>query len=217
MKRYREDSRWRSMGFLMAIACILFSAFYLLFLFISISTMDASTPVDSRLLSPISIFLAVGVFSAVWAIAQKLDNQFVWLGFTSFWLYYLLLPKLLGATQPRHRYTKKWSGEHRDMCKIRTAVNVPSGRDGIIHCDGLNFLAGAQSIFLPEKTFPLLMEANPDYNEEISAMCEDVTDHEALLVYFNNLTDNWYLPPPKNKVNLPLACSSAIYRWNSIW
>jgi hypothetical protein len=198
MKRYREDSRWRSMGFLMAIACILFSAFYLLFLFISISTMDASTPVDSRLLSPISIFLAVGVFSAVWAIAQKLDNQFVWLGFL-FLVVLSIASKTPGAISLATDIQKNGLGytsrQWQDSESL-AFVKLHAGNRKVYSnvSDVLNFLAGAQSIFLPEKKFPLLMEANPDYNEEISAMCEDVTDHEALLVYFNNLTDNWYLP-----------------------
>ncbi len=61
---------WRTMGIVMPISCLLFSISYVLFLYISISSFDAATPVDARILSPLLIILIVGVFSALWTVLQ---------------------------------------------------------------------------------------------------------------------------------------------------
>jgi hypothetical protein len=46
LKRPLRDIDWRSMGFVMPVSCLLFFVSYMLFLLISISFLDAATPVD---------------------------------------------------------------------------------------------------------------------------------------------------------------------------
>jgi len=87
IRKYRKrliDIEWRSLDILIPVSCVLFSASYILFLYISISFMDASTPVDARLLSPILVLMTLGIISGIWSITQKLKMPVVWLIFIVF-------------------------------------------------------------------------------------------------------------------------------------
>jgi hypothetical protein len=83
-KRYLKDFHWRSFSFVITVCSLLFSLSYLLFLIFSISFVDASTPVDTRLLSPILTILIIGLFPAIWLISQTLKKQIIWLAFLVF-------------------------------------------------------------------------------------------------------------------------------------
>ncbi len=50
--------------------------------------------------------------------------------------------------------------------------------------DVLNFLTEKQSLSIPVKTFSNTMETNSLFNEQLDTVCKDITEREALLVYF---------------------------------
>jgi hypothetical protein len=203
-KRHRRDINWRSvnwrsMGIMMPVSCLLFSVSYLLFLFISISFLDASTPVDTRLLSPILVLLIVGVFSAIWTVSQTLKKPVVWLCFL-FLISIAVLMKTPEAIRSAAAiqenglgYTSRQWQNSESMAFVKLLPN-----DVMIYSNGadiLGFLTEKQSLSIPAKTSSGTMEANSLYNEEIDAMCKDIIiEKGALLVYFNQVTWRWYLP-----------------------
>ena len=62
--------------------------------------------------------------------------------------------------------------------------------------DVIRFLAEKESLSIPEKISPLTMEPNHQYKEEIEAMCEDIRNNNAILVYFKLIDWKWFLPTP---------------------
>jgi hypothetical protein len=180
------------------VSCLLFSFFYLLFLFISISFFDASTPVDSRILSPVFVLLIVGVFSAIWTVSQTLKKPMLWWCF--FFFLILLIPiKIQDSLQSASTihenglgYTSKQTQDSESIAFIRSL-----DEDMQIYSNGeyvIDFLTERESHSLPERVSSVTMESNPRYNNEIKAICTDIIENRALLVYFKVNTWSLYLP-----------------------
>jgi hypothetical protein len=193
-----RDINWRSIGIVVPVSCLLFSFFYLLFLFISISFFDASTPVDSRILSPVFVLLIVGVFSAIWTVSQTLKKPMLWWCF--FFFLILLIPiKIQDSLQSAaaiHEnglgYTSKQTQDSESIAFIRSL-----DEDMQIYSNGeyvIDFLTERESHSLPERVSSVTMESNPRYNNEIKAICTDIIENRAVLVYFKVNTWSFYLP-----------------------
>ena len=197
-KRPLRDINWRSIGIVMPVSCLLFSLSYLLFLIISISFLDASTPVDMRLLSPIFLTLTVGVFSAIWTVSQTPKKPMVW------WCFLLFVALSIAIKTPDAiRFASDiqknglgyTSRQWRDSESIAFAMLL--AQDVRIYSNGpdiLGFMTEKKCLSIPEKTSSRTMRANPHYNEEIEAMCKDIKEKRALLIYFNLINWRWDLP-----------------------
>jgi hypothetical protein len=200
-KRHLRDINWRSMGIVMPVSCLLFSVSYLLFLFISISFLDAATPVDTRLLSPIFVTLIVGVFSAIWTVSQTLKKPMVW------WCFLLFVASSISIKTPEAirsaaairknglGYTSRQWRDSESIAFVKLlAEDVRIYSNG---ADVLGFLTEKKSLSIPAKMSSITMEANPLYNEESEAMWKDIKENRALLVYFNLIDWRWDLPTQK--------------------
>jgi len=219
IRKYRKrliDIEWRSLDILIPVSCVLFSASYILFLYISISFMDASTPVDARLLSPILVLMTLGIISGIWSITQKLKMPVVWLIFIVFMALAIIIKSFQAIPAAADIQKNGLDYTSRQWQNSETLQFVKGHGGGIrIYSNGsdvYNFLTGDQAVFMPGKTDPLTRLPNPDYNKEIMAVCKDVTDNGALLVYFNQITWRWYLPVPKeieSTCQLPVSRSFA--------
>jgi hypothetical protein len=196
-KLHLRDINWRSTGIVMAMACLLFSASYLLFLFISLSFFDASTPVDARLFSPILVILIPGGFSAIWSVAQTLKKPMLW----RFFLVFLVLSICIktpdairsGASIRKNGlgYTSLPWRESASIAYVKSlAGEMKIYSNG---ADAIGFLTENQSLSIPKKKSPTTMKANPTYKKEIEAMCQEIMENGALLVYFNTI-GRGYLP-----------------------
>lgn len=60
--------------------------------------------------------------------------------------------------------------------------------------DVLGFLTGKQSLDIPIKTDPVNVASNGMYVSEMEAMCNDITEKGAILVYFNEIWWRSYMP-----------------------
>jgi hypothetical protein len=196
-KRHLEDINWRSLGFVMAVCCLLFIFSYLLFLFISISFVDAATPVNARLLSPILTILIVGLFPTIWFISQTLKKQMVWYGFLIFIALFIALktPEAIRTAVDIQEnglgYTSRQWQDSQTMAFVK-----PFADDVKIYTNGSDvivFLTDKQSQSLPSKRFPGTLEVNLRYNEEVEVMCKHVIENKAVVVYFNKINRD-YLP-----------------------
>ena len=196
-KIHPRDNDWRSMDIMMATICLLFSFFYLLFLFISLTFFDASTPVDVRLLSPILVFLIVGVFPVIGTLTRILNKPIVWWFFiiSATLSIAIKTPDAIHSAATIHDnglgYTSKQWRESPTIAFVNSLSN-----DQTIYSNGadvIGFLTDNESLPLPKKNSPTSLEANPGYNDEIRAMCKDIMDNGALMVYFNAI-GRGYLP-----------------------
>jgi hypothetical protein len=197
-KRHPREDCWRSIDIMMPVSCLLFTIFYLLFLFLSINFMDASTPVDKRLLSPIFCILIVGVFPAIWAVSKTLKAPLVWWGFLLCVALSISIkmPEAIQTAAEIHNnglgYTSRQWQDSESMALVKLLPdNVKIYSNG---ADIISFLTEKKSISIPNKAFPVTREVNPLYNDQINDMCKLIVEKGALLVYFNQITWRWYLP-----------------------
>jgi hypothetical protein len=189
-RRYLIESNWRSMGFIVPVSCLLFSASYLLFLFVSINFFDATVPVDERILSPVFLLLIVGVFSAPWAVFNKLKITMI--GWCLLFFLILTIPlKIIDAAiqssdilESGLGYTSKQWQDSQGVAFIRLL-----GEDRRIFSpqpEILAFLTGKRISDIPVKYNRFTTVKNPIYDREIEAMCKNVRENGALIIYFNS-------------------------------
>lgn len=213
VKRDFKDIDWRSTEIIMAAVCILFSIAYLLFLWISISFVDASTPVDARILMPMLIMMITGIFSILWFITQELKKPTEWLSFL------FLVSIFIGTNIPGTITSVKNlqnnglgfnSLQWQDSESIAFIKSFPeNARIFSNGADILGFLTGRDYLSIPKKLSPLTMGTNLNYNAEISAMCKDVIDEHAYLLFLDQLNYRKYLP---SQADIELKCELPILK-----
>jgi hypothetical protein len=212
-KRRSRDISWRSIDTLMPVTSLLLFGSYLIFLFISITFLDASTPVDARLLSPILCITIVGVSSAIWTISKTLKAPLVWWGFLLCVAFSISL-KTPDAIRSAATIQENGSGyTSKQWQNSATMEFVKLLPDNVkIYSNGpdvLSFLTEKKASSLPDITFPVTREANTLYDEQIDAVCKLIAEKRALLVYFNQITWRWYFPTQKQ---LALTCNLPVLR-----
>jgi len=197
-KRRSRAIDWRRMDIVMTASCLLFFFSYMLFLFISISFFDAATSVGDRILSPILVFLIVGIFSAMWTVSQMLKEPVVWWGFLLLIALSISIktPEAIQAALAIQKnglgYTARQWQESESIAFVGSlANNVNIYSNGV---DVLGFLAEKQAQGIPIKMSLTTRVENFYYDEELESMCKDISENRALLVYFKQITWRWYLP-----------------------
>jgi hypothetical protein len=209
--RRRKDNTLLPIDIAMPAACLLLSVSYILFLYLSISFMDASTPVDTRLLSPILVLLIVGGFSAIWAISKSFKSPIVRTGLILI-AAVLIAFRTLGSFQTAQAIQKNGLGYntlHWINSESIAFVNELPG-NVVIYSNGadvLGFLTEKESLSVPRKADPGTMKPNPLYEEELNAMCKNIVDGKALMLFFNQITWRWYLP---NQEEVASGCKLSI-------
>ena len=195
-KRHFRNINWHSIGIVVPMICASFSIFYLLFLYSSISLFDASTPVDSRILSPVFVLMIVGIFSTIWTVSQTLKKPIVWWCFLIFLVLFIAIKTpgaiqfMKGVQERGSEYTSlKWEDSESIafVRSIGTEVKIYSNG-----ADVLGFLTGKEIQYLPKKYSSTTTIANPLYDKEITAMCKDIVENGALLVYFKSLNKAYF-------------------------
>ncbi len=190
-KLHLREIHWRSMGIVMAAACLLFIVGYLLFLFISLSLFDASTPIDDRLMSPIFVLLIVGGFPAIWTLAQSLKKPMLWCFFLLFIILSISMktPDAIRSAESIQKnglgYTSIQWQEFETIAFVKSLakdVKIYSNGSGVI-----GFLTENQALSVPKNKSPTTLLVNPSYTAEIGAMCKDIMENRAILVYFNTI------------------------------
>ncbi len=209
-----KEINWRSMEMVVAASCLLFSASFVLFLFLSLSFFDASTSINSRILSPFFAILIVAGFSTIWSVSQTLKKPMLW----RFFLICLVVSitiKTPDAIQSGASIQKNGLGyttiAWRESASIAYVKSLPG--DIKIYSNGADAISFMtenqlknQVVAIPQKKFPTTTLVNPSYHQEIEAMCKDIQQHGALLVYMDNISRP-YLP---NQEEVQTACQLSV-------
>jgi len=193
-----KDVDWRSAGVVVSFCCFLYSASYLIFLFVSISFFDAGTPIDLRLLSPILVILTIGMFSFVWTLSRTRQNPAVW----SFFLALVIISILVKAPDANRSIAAiKQDGLGYTSTQWRDSQSIAFikalGQDVSVYSNGpdvVEFLVGKKYQSIPAKKSSITSQMIPTYKDQVKRMCEDIQQSKALLVYFDVLTSRSYLP-----------------------
>ena len=212
-KRGSTSINWRSMDVSMPFICLAFSICYLVFLYVSISFMDASTPVDARILSPLLCILIVGVFSTIWTLSKTLKAPLLWGAFLIYIVFSIVLKtpdavKAAAVIQENGlQYTsRQWRSSETIAFINSLPENVKIFSNGP---DVISFLADRNSASIPNQVSPVTKAPNGLYNQQMDAMCKLVEDKGAFLVYFNEINWRGYLP---NKNEIASICKLPIYK-----
>lgn len=205
----REVDR-RSPEFAIPFSALAFFAAYLVFLYISLSFLDASTPLDARILAPVLVLLIITGFPAVRTLAERLDKPFAWRGLIAVTAFLMLarLPATVSVLSSMQRdglgYTSRlWEQSE----TVRYARTLPTG--GRIYSnapDALRFLNGRVTSDLPMTASSLTLLTNPDYPQQLDRFCQAIAGGGAYFVYFGDVRA-WNLPgleALKSKCDLPL-------------
>ena len=76
--------------------------------------------------------------------------------------------------------------------------------------DALSVLTANEAMYLPAERSPFTTEVNPGYPAEIAAMCKEIREGRAFVVYFKERdVERWYLPTEKG---IEAACHLPVLR-----
>ena len=197
----------RSLSFIMATACFSFILSYTIFIFISISFFDASTPIDTRIFSPLLVILIPGGGSLVWTLSEARKKPLAW------WFFLLVCVSLVIIRTPGTLQTAQMIEMNGLGYTEKQWVNSETIRytqsflkDRKIYTNGpdvLSFMTENQILYLPRKYSSLSTEVNPTYLQEMSAMCADIKENKAVLVYLDKITWRIYFP---TRIEIESAC-----------
>jgi 4-amino-4-deoxy-L-arabinose transferase-like glycosyltransferase len=189
---------------------IVFCITYVAFLFVAVSWFDASTPVDSRLLSPVLVFLLLAVISLCWKAAKTTNRPFVWHGFLFFWFASVstnavqAIPLAARIRAEGRFYTSSiWT----DSESIRFVRSLPVQMT--LYTNGpdvIQFSTDREAVWIPEKVNAGTRIPNRDFEEGMKTMCRALAQPRAVLVYLRNI-NRWYLP---REGEVQSACGLAV-------
>jgi len=172
--------------------------FYLGFLAVSISFLDAFTPLDRRILSPVLVAFLILLLGPVWKSLG--DHKKTWLQcfISCFVVISLVINFHLSA-----RWIEGWRTEGMDYSNtIWTRMEIIEKVKEL--GDEYKVYSNAQDVFiyltqkpikqLPYRTNPTSLLENPNYGWEMQAMCRDVQEHKAYIVMIVQENWRWYYP-----------------------
>lgn len=188
--RLREQHR-RSPELAIPFSCLVFCVAYLPFLYVSLSFLDASTPLDARILAPVLVLLVVSGFAAVHTLGERFDKPYAWTGLVVLMLLIIVVraPSLVAAAAAMRieglGYTsRQWT----ESPTVRYARTLPES--AVIYSnapDVLRFLDGRTALPIPSITNALTIQPNPRYAAQLDGLCRRIAGGSAYLVYFDTV------------------------------
>lgn len=177
---------------------LIFFVSYVFFLLFSISFFDASTPIDTRLLSPVFVALTVSLFDLI-EKSKITQNHRVSI------IVIALMVLLIGNNIPRFikdiaRYSKGmgYNSPWLDSSPTLNLLKSMHPNEKIITNarDLVFFKTGLLGEWFPSRVTSSNSLPNEQFEEEIVDMCERVTKGDAVIVYLNFI-QRWYHPSEK--------------------
>ncbi len=185
---------WMSFGFV-------FCAMYTIFLFFSISFYDFSTPLDYRFVSPLILFLNISFFSCVYDYAHTQKAAKTWLVLIVFTILIARfnLPSMIETAR---WYNSSGIGYNSLYWKNSPTILVlrqypTRTRIFTNEFPGVQFQTKLHVIGLPIKFDRTSTKPNPQFEDEMKAMCTEINQGEALYVYVGESREN---QPSMNEV-----------------
>jgi 4-amino-4-deoxy-L-arabinose transferase-like glycosyltransferase len=175
-----------------------FIFFYLSFLAFSLSFLDASTPLDRRILSPIFTAVLLLFLGPTWKWLKEKEK--VWMrALVVVWLGLSIAANLYFTGNYYSRWKSEGLGYSSDswsqMDIVQLVKTIP---------ERIKIYSNAQDLFifltqkpisrLPYKSDPTSLQGNPDYGQEMQAMCKEVRTGDATIVMIVKENWRWYYP-----------------------
>ena len=171
---------------------------YLLLLFVSISLIDARTPLDTRILSPVYVFGIILVISVAHKISVLTNTRTLWRGFLALSIALISVNtwQAVSFAYSRHAdgigYTSRaWMGSE----SINYIRSLPEAK--IIYSNGTDavyFLTTRTVLPIPARVDPSSGRHLADFELNMNSMCTDLMENGAVVVDLDYITWRWYLP-----------------------
>lgn len=204
-KNFSEETKW---NFLIL---IMFSIIYLIFLLISISFIDANTPLDDRILSPffvasgLLVTAGVGHFFNVLRTSPVFKILSISLIVLSFSM--ISFTQRISVFQNYHKSGIGFSHQNwRESELINQLKQIPS--DLTIYTnspEGIYLLTGKISAPFPRKIDLTRQIPNPNFQEYMTQMSNEITKGDAIIAYFSSIRSKAF--PDLTDINLLLPTS----------
>lgn len=201
--KHNKDHENRRMLFVPSLF-IIFTFSYLLVLGISISFVDAHTPLSMRILSPMYVIGVIGIVCLsymVWLTCKKRHMAAILILVISFLFLSNQSIKTASFANSLHLYgssssflNKYW----RQSPLIQIIKSLPD--DIAIYTnapDPIKLLARKGSMMLPAKLNPSSRINNKEYPSQFADMVTAIQKGKSVLVYCSGITWRWYLPANK--------------------
>ena len=186
----RAYARQNPGGFSLAFSLAIHILTYLLFLFLSISLFDASTPLDDRLLSMVYtplIILSCSALAWMWGRMGRRTELGRWL--VAGVLFVLVAVNAWDGYQEMLRFASQGQGfNHASMRQSPAMTYIENLGDVRIYTNrpaAVYLLTGRSALHIPTPFDPARAETRLGYADSLSEMQQAVLDGRAVLVLFN--------------------------------
>ena len=203
---------------------LMFFLGYCLFLFVSISFLDARTPLDNRILSPLHVS---GLFLTLFATyvvlnlssGQALSRAFFVVVCTALCVSYPM--RAIQWVRTQHLDGRSYASRvWRDSEIMNWARELPPG--SLIYSNGADALyihTGKKASWIPRKVIMYTLLANETYLSEVAGMTNRMEHQGAAVVYFKKISWRDDMPTPEElKKQIPLkvlfeSSDGIAYQW----
>lgn len=197
-RRLNTGKNTHSFSIILPSVLLIFSVLYVAFLFLSISFLDANTPVDERLLLPVFFALIIICTSVAKKLSEVRSQKWIWHGYIIFLVFSVsinVVPALSEANSIFKKgmgYTAQYWRESETLALLQ-----PVRKNMVIFSnapDAIRFHTAKVAKSIPIKTDKHTLIENLDYENQMSHVVQECENGNALMVYFNRAGWRWYLP-----------------------
>ncbi len=198
-------------GLIYSYLALLFSIFYLAVILITISFLDASTPIDYRILSPIFLFSAIAAITLTVYVSNALQKPSIWRIFIDCILILIginivfTVYTALDFRENGIEYNSRSWNESQTLSRLENLK-----LDGKVYsnlAEVVQFKTGIDTIDIPHKIDAGTLIQNSYYPEQLLAMCQEIKAGTALVVYMKGISFRQDLP---DQAELQATCQLPI-------
>jgi hypothetical protein len=184
---------------------ILFVLLYFGFFFVSISFVDANTPLDNRILSPVYYSVIVLLAFALGQVIELFAGKVILTSLVSISMAILLVGFMVQSARfIRTSYqdgigfnSKSW----RQSATLAQVAALPQGIPIYSNApEAIYIQANIPSGRLPAKYQSANLQINPHYRADLASMNDAIQGRNGVVVYFTNIVQRNTLPQPEELI-----------------
>jgi len=193
-KENQKINSFEQESLVFSIMCWGYIIIYIIFLFISLSLFDASTPINSRILSPVFVVGIILSILLIWRGLQKLESLALSLPI-------IIIVLAIGLVVYNNFNLERmvvWKHRHRGIgftghdWQTSETIEVIEGLkpEGVIYTNEsfpVFFLTGRLTLPVPLKYDPINDVVLDDYRTEIRRMHQEIKDEGGIIVLFDTI------------------------------